>query len=195
MVVDTLVTLKRFLLALLGGTSFGFALAILLMFFDRFRQTVETGLAALMTVPGMALAPLAIVLLGFGDLPIVVVGLVTAIFPMAYSTLAGLQSVNPELLEAGRVDGASDWQVVWLVQVPASKGAILTGLELSLAKSWRTVIAVEFVAAANYGLGYAIWDAAEYLRFDTVAVGIAIVMVGHWLLNRLVRLASGKARS
>jgi ABC-type nitrate/sulfonate/bicarbonate transport system permease component len=77
---------------------------------------------------------------------------------------------------------------MWLVQVPASKGAILTGLELSLAKSWRTVIAVEFVAAANHGLGYAIWDAAEYLRFDVVASGIAIVMVGHWLLNRLVKV-------
>jgi len=184
-VVDLLVTLKRFSLALLGGVSLGFASAVLLTFFDRFRQATETILAALMTIPGMALAPLAIILLGFGDLPIVMVGLVTAIFPMAYSVLAGLQSVNPELLEAGQVDGASDWQVMWLVQVPASKGAILTGLELSLAKSWRTVIAVEFVAAANQ-------DAAEYLRFGVVAGGIAIVMVGHWLLNRLVRLANGR---
>lgn len=139
-----------------------------------------------MTVPGMALAPLAIVLLGFGDLPIVMVGLVTAVFPMAYTVLAGLQSVSHELVESAWVDGANGWQTMWLVQVPAASGAILTGLELSLAKSWRTVIAVEFVAAANYGLGYAIWDAAEYLRFDVVAGGIAIVMVGHWVLNRLL---------
>ena len=81
-------------------------------------------------------------------------------------------------------------QGLFSIQIPVASMAILTGLELSLAKTWRTVIAVEFVASTRYGLGYAIWDATEYLDFDTVIPGIIAIITIHFLLNRMIKLAT-----
>jgi len=42
--------------------------------------------------------------------------------------LAGLQAVSPELFEAGRIDGASGWQLFWYVTFPLIKPAAVIAL-------------------------------------------------------------------
>jgi ABC-type nitrate/sulfonate/bicarbonate transport system permease component len=187
--VDILVTLKRTLIALSIGVSLGFTLALILSYFKNI-SIIEITISALMTIPGMALAPISILLFGFGDTSIIFVGLIAAMFPILYNTISGLKIIPQDIIEASQLAGCNYFQSLFYIQIPVASSSIFTGLELSLAKAWRTVIAVEFVASTRYGLGYAIWDATEYLRFDTVILGIVMIILIHFILNRIIKIVT-----
>jgi ABC-type nitrate/sulfonate/bicarbonate transport system permease component len=57
-------------------------------------------------------------------------------------------------------------------------------MKLGLARCWRTVIAVEFIAAANWGLGYMVWAAAEYLNAGIVYGGIILLALTFTLIEK-----------
>ena len=46
--------------------------------------------------------------------------------------LAGLQNVAPELIEAARIDGASDWKVFWHVSIPQIVSVVAVNLMMCL---------------------------------------------------------------
>lgn len=54
--------------------------------------------------------------------------------------LAGLQSVSPELLDAARVDGASAWQRVWHVVVPALRNTIVFVITVTTILAFRMFV-------------------------------------------------------
>ena len=51
---------------------------------------------------------------------------------------------------------------------------LLIALKLALARTWRTIIAVEMIAASLYGLGYMIFDARELLNTRIMFAGILL---------------------
>ena len=58
--------------------------------------------------------------------------------------------------------------------LPSALPAILTGLQLGLGYSWRSLVAAELVAASS-GLGYMILDAEQLSRSDVVLMGILVI--------------------
>ena len=46
------------------------------------------------------------------------------------------------------------------------------------------MIAVEFIAAASWGLGFMIWDAAEYIRSGVVYGGILLLMLIYFTIEK-----------
>ncbi|MBN1122366.1 MAG: ABC transporter permease [Anaerolineae bacterium] len=141
-------------------------------------------MTALMPIPGIALAPLFIVWIGFGNPTIISLGGLAAFFPIAYNVTAGVRSVDPQLVRAATISGSTRLGIAFQVYLPWAMGYLLTGVKLGLARCWRTIIAVEFIAATNYGLGYMIWDAASYLRSGIVFGGIAILIVFYFVLEK-----------
>ncbi|WP_231104792.1 carbohydrate ABC transporter permease [Haloechinothrix halophila] len=51
--------------------------------------------------------------------------------------LAALQSLSPDVDEAGRVDGASTWQRFWRITLPQLRPALFTVLTLGLIGCWQ----------------------------------------------------------
>lgn len=141
-------------------------------------------MTALMPIPGIALAPLFIVWIGFGNPTIISLGGLAAFFPIAYNVTAGVRSVDQQLVRAATITGSTGLRVAFQVYLPWAMSYLLTGVKLGLARCWRTIIAVEFIAATNYGLGYMIWDAASYLRSGIVFGGIAILIVFYFVLEK-----------
>lgn len=177
-------TLQRTLLASLMGIFLGIVVGVLMGTSSIVYRFVDPLVTVLMPIPGIAMAPLFIVWLGFGDPTIIALGSIATFFPLAYNTAAGVRSVDMQLVRAAEIMGASYAGVILRVYLPWAAGYVLTGLKLGLARCWRTVIAVEFIAAANWGLGYMIWDAAEYLRATVVYGGIAVLIVIYFVLEK-----------
>ena len=140
----------------------------------------------LMPIPGIAQAPLFIVWLGFGDPTIITIGAIAAFFPIAFNTAAGVRSIDPQVIRAGQIMGVSKTASYAQIYLPSAAGHIMAGIRLGWARCWRTVIAVEFVAAASWGLGYMIWDASEYIRSGVVYGGILLLMVIYFIIERLL---------
>lgn len=141
-------------------------------------------ITVLMPIPGIALAPLFIVWFGFGDFTIVSLGVLSAFFPVVYTTVSGVRSVDHQLVRAAEMMGASRLGVLRSVYLPWAATYVFNGVKLGLARCWMTVVAVEFIAATNWGLGYMIWNAAEYLRADVVYGGIFLLIIIYFILER-----------
>jgi ABC-type nitrate/sulfonate/bicarbonate transport system permease component len=169
------VTLKRLFLASLWGIAIGMLVGVLMGLSQRTYRFCDPIITLVMPIPGIAMAPLFIVWMGFGDATIITVGSIAFFFPVAYNISTGIRSIDINLVRAANIMGARSIGIVFHVYIPWAAVYIFTGIKLGLARCWRTIIAVEFIAAANWGLGYMIWDAAEYLRASIVYGGIILL--------------------
>lgn len=179
-------TLKRLGAAFFAGAIAGVFMGILLGLSNSIFHFFNPLISILMPIPGIALAPLFIIWFGFGDPTIIILGALSTFFPVVYSTAMGVRSVDPQLIRAARIMGLSGVELPLRVHLPWAAAYLLNGIKLGLARGWMTVIAVEFVAASNYGLGYMIWMATEYLRADIVYGGILIMIILFFLLEKLI---------
>jgi ABC-type nitrate/sulfonate/bicarbonate transport system permease component len=170
-------SLQRVFLAAAVGTLAGIAVGLLMGASRLVHRFFDPVITVLMPIPGIALAPLFIVWLGFGDPTIVAAGIIATFFPIAFNTAAGVRSIDVQLVRAAQTMGTSRFGRLLGVYLPWASAHLLAGIKLGWARCWRTVIAVEFVAAASWGLGYMIWDAAEYIRSGVVYGGIILLMI------------------
>ncbi len=143
-------SLAGFALGAAVGLPAGYAVA-------RSRWTgwaLQPYLAASQALPAVALAPLLVVWLGYGLLPIAVLGALIVFFPTTIATTLGLRSIDREVLDAARVDGAHRWTLLWHVELPLALPAILAGLRTSLTLSITGAVVGEFVlGTSSLGLG------------------------------------------
>ncbi len=139
-------------------------------------------------IPPLAYLPLMIVWFGIGETTKVLVILLAVFAPMVLSARAGVRSVPIEQIHAAYSMGATRMQVIFLVILKGALPEILTGMRISMAFGWTTVVAAE-LAAAQAGLGAMIKAAADFLVTDVVIVGIVVIGVIAYSSDLLVRWA------
>ena len=86
---------------------------------------------------------------------------------MALNTLAGFSSISPTLRLVGRNYGLRGLRYVFLILIPAAFPSIVTGLKVSWAFAWRTLIAAELVfgvSSGSGGLGWFIYERKNQLE-------------------------------
>lgn len=135
-------------------------------------------------IPGLAWIPLAILWLGAGQAAVVFIIFTSVFFPVLYSMLAGVRSVEPAMIAAARTMGANTMTIVRHVIIPSSLPNLVTGLRLSVGYGFRTLVAGEMVVATA-GLGYMIFDARSYMRSDLVLVGMVVIGLLWLALDRI----------
>ena len=82
---------------------------------------------------------------------------------MAVTTVAALDEVPDDLRLCARTLGASSRYTMLRVQIRAALPGILTGMRISMAGAWTSIVAAELIAATT-GLGYLIMQAGDYLN-------------------------------
>ncbi len=103
------------------------------------------------TFPPVAVLALAVPVLGFGTLPIIVALLLYGLLPIVRNTLAGLQGIEPSILEAAHGMGMSGGQVLCQVELPLAAPVILAGIRTSVTVSIATAALGATVGASNLG--------------------------------------------
>jgi taurine transport system permease protein len=82
--------------------------------------------------------------------------------------------------------GATYWQVIRHVILPAALPEILVGMRIAIGFGWTTLVAAEMVAA-NVGLGQMVLNASNFLRTDIVIMGIFVIGGVAYLFDLLMR--------
>jgi NitT/TauT family transport system permease protein len=113
--------------ALLLGIGFGLIGAVLYFF----REVLKSAIIILQSIPSIAWVPLFLILMGFGDLPIIVVVALAAFFPAALSVMNATESVQQVHVSAARVMGATRWDLIKRVYLPAVMPELITGAQLA----------------------------------------------------------------
>jgi ABC-type nitrate/sulfonate/bicarbonate transport system permease component len=126
-------------------------------------------------IPPIAWVPLAILWFGLGDGSAWFIVFVGAFFPIFVNVAWALANTPAAYLELARSVGASRWQILTRIRIPAAAPQIAAGLRTGLGLAWTSVIAAELVGAQQ-GLGYRIQ--AYRLTLDTEGVMACMACIG-----------------
>lgn len=147
--------------------------------------------AALQSMPKIAIAPLVILWFGFGLESKVVLAALLCFFPMLVNFATGLRATEELRLRLLHVLDASPWQVIWLVRLPSAMPFLLAGIELGAIYAMLGAIVGEFVGA-RAGIGY--WLMQMNATMDTAGSFALLGVLAAYgiLIQRLLRYARRK---
>jgi NitT/TauT family transport system permease protein len=141
-------------------------------------------------IPKVALAPVFVIWFGIGLMSKIAIILTMVFFVVFINTFAGLRSVNEDYVAIIRIMGASNWQVVREVFLPATLPFIIVGLRAGIPFSVIGAVVGEFIAATK-GVGFFINYNQGTYDTNGIFVGVTIlallVVVLDWLLSLLER--------
>lgn len=170
------------------GALTGFMLALLCARFFVVEAIADPAMELLRPIGAIAWIPIAILMFGVGrSVPIFLI-FYASLFPIFVNTLAGLKQVDPGLINAARMLGASRRMLVTHVILPAALPAVMAGARLSLGVAWSAMVAAELVGA-DAGLGWRIFWYQEFFAMDRVMAVILTVGVLGYLMDTALRMA------
>ena len=137
-------------------------------------------------LPPLAYLPLIVIWFGIEETAKIVLIYLACFAPLAMAARAGVKSVMIEQINAAYSLGASKWQVIRHVVIPAALPEIFTGMRIAIGFGWTTLVAAEMVAA-NAGLGQMVLNASNFLRTDVVIMGIVVIGVVAYAFDLLMR--------
>jgi len=163
------------------GVIISFALGILLAFAAMrsafLEQLLRPVVAAAKAAPVMSIIMLALVWFTSSFVPIF--SCVLLCFPIFYTnTLAGLKSVDKQLLEMASVFRVSHRRVITGIIVPSVIPHIYSALAVCLGFAWKSVVAAEVLSSPKFALGYQLYRTKLYLDTPSLfAWTLAIVVI------------------
>lgn len=184
--LDTLTSLRRILIGFAAGAAIGVALGAAMSASRVVRYLVDPIIEVLRPLPPLAFIPLFIIWLGIGETPKEVLIMIGVIPVMAVTTVAALDEVPDDLRLCARTLGASPRYTMLRVQIRAALPGIITGMRISMAGAWTSIVAAELIAATS-GLGYLISQAGDYLNTALVFSGIIMIAIVGLILDACLR--------
>ena len=160
---DLAVTLQEVLIGLLAAVAVGAALGIAMHASGAVRRALRPLVIGSQAVPVPVIAPLLILVLGFGLVPKVLLVALVCFFPVTINLYDGLRLVDPDAHKLLRSFDASRWQSFRLLEAPAALPAAFTGLKVAAAVSVIGAVFAEW-AGSDAGLGHALLTANGQLE-------------------------------
>jgi len=190
---NTFVTFRETIYGFLMGLVLGVVSAIMIVYSRLLQNLLYPLILIAQIVPKVAIAPLLLVWVGYGELSKVLIAFLVSWFPIIVTTVSGMRMVQPEMLDLARSLQASDWQIFTKVRLPNSLPHFFGGLKIAITLAVIGAIIGEFIGGNN-GLGYLImvsnYEVNTPLMFSALIVlslmGLilygAIVMLERWLI-------------
>ena len=160
------------------------------------REFQATLVAMFNPLPAIALLPLAMLWFGLGTSSLLFVLAHSVMWTFGLNVLSGFDGVSKTLRMVGRNYDLRGFRYVWFVLIPAAFPSLLTGLRISWAFAWRTLIAAELVfgvSAGSGGLGWYIYENKNLLEIPAVFAGLcAVIIIGLVIENGVFRFVEKK---
>jgi len=184
-------SLSGFLLAVVLALPIGYGIAKSRLI----AHTLQPYLAAGQAIPSIVIAPFLFLWLGEGSLSVIVICMLVVLFPMVVNTIFGVQTIERELVDAARLEGAYGWSLLAHIEFPLALPSVLAAVRTSLTLSITGALVGEFFCSPDRGLGALLLMAQQQYNmafmFATViilAVLAAIYYSASWLLVKLAEM-------
>ena len=173
------VTVKVTLLAFVWAVATAVGLAIVFTRARLIEMALYPYVITLQVTPVVAIAPLILIWVGFDNVSraLVIIAWIVAFFPMLTNTVQGLRSVDPQLHDLMTLSGASWWQRLIYLELPAALPTMLTGAKISGGLALIGAVVAEFVAGSgtSTGLAWRIVEAGNRLEIATMFASLALL--------------------
>jgi len=176
-----------FLLACVIGIPLGLAMGMSPLIRGIFDPPIEF----YRPIPPLAYLPLMIIWFGIGETSKVLLIFLSVFAPVTLGARSGVRSAAIEQIHAAYSFGATRWQVLRHVILPAAMPEILTAMRIGIGFGWTTLVAAEMVAATQ-GIGYMVLSASQFLQTAVVIMGIIVIAGIAYLFDMLMRFIERK---
>ena len=160
---DLAVTSWEVFAGLAAAIAIGSALGIGMHLWPAMRRALRPLVIGSQAVPVPVIAPLFVLVLGFGLAPKVLMVALVCFFPVTINLYDGLRRVDPDALKLLRSFDATRWQTFRLLEAPSALPAAFTGLKIAAAVAVIGAVFAEW-AGSDRGLGHALLTANGQLE-------------------------------
>ncbi|WP_443088457.1 ABC transporter permease [Vibrio sp. LaRot3] len=189
----TWVTAQEILLGLLLGLSMGLLFALQMLLFEPLKRWLLPILIASQAIPVFAIAPVLMLWLGYGIASKVVMAAIIIFFPVTTCCYDGLRNTPRGYLDLAQTMGASKWQKLRHIQLPASLPTLASGIRVAVVIAPIGAVVGEWVGSSQ-GLGYLMLQANARMIIDEMfaalfilaLLSIALYFFTDKLLKRLI---------
>jgi len=181
LIENSLPSLKRIFMGIMIALAIGIPLGVAIGRFTLLNDSTHLPFQFLRMISPLAWMPIAVLIYPTWDSAIIFLITMAAVWPLILSSAAGVKRIDPSWFTVARNLGASEFQIITKVILPAVLYDIVNGLRLAIGIAWVVIVPAEFLGVSS-GLGYAINDARDTLEYDTLAAYVvAIGFIGYIL--------------
>ena len=185
---DTWASLYRLLIGLAVAALLGVPMGLAVGLSKRTELASGPVIGFLRMISPLSWAPVAVALFGIGHEPVIFLVAAAAVWPISLSTSAGVHAIDPGFMEVARSMGATRFEILRVVVLPAIRGNVLSGIRLALGTAWIVLVPAEMLGVRS-GLGYQILNARDQLAYDQVIAVILVIGVLGFALDWISRKA------
>jgi NitT/TauT family transport system permease protein len=176
------------LAGLLGSLAVGVLTGVALASSSWLKRVFYPYAVFFQTVPIISIAPLLVIWLGYGWPTIVASSFIVSVFPVVASTLTGLLSTEPALVDLFRLYRAGPVARLLKLRIPFALPSILTGARIASGLAVIGAIVGEFIAGG--GLGGVVDEARKQQRVDLVFAAVLLASLLGLAFFAAINLAS-----
>jgi NitT/TauT family transport system permease protein len=173
-----LITLRITAEALTAAVVVGVSLAVIFTQSRWLEKSLFPYAVVLQVTPVVAIAPLIIIWVGDINASLLICAWIVAFFPILSNTILGLNSADHNLLNLFQLYGASRWQTLWRLRLPAALPYFLAGLKISGGLALIGAVVAEFVAGTGgsaSGLAYRILESGYQLKIPRMFAALFLI--------------------
>ena len=188
-----LVTLRITFLSLLLAVVGGVGLAVLFAQSKWVEMSFFPFAIVLQVTPIVAIFPLINIYVDNQTAKLLLCAWIVAFFPILSNTTLGLNSVDRNLRDLFKLNGATEWQQLWHLRLPAAMPYFLGGLKIAGGLSLIGAVVAEFVAGASgqsSGLASRIIEAGYRLNAPRLFAALILISIAGILIFLALTLIS-----
>lgn len=186
-------SMYRLLVGLLIAAVIGIPLGLAIGLSGLLERATRPVMQFLRMISPLSWAPIAVALFGVGHKPVIFLIAAAAVWPMVINTAAGVHAINPGHLLVARSMGATFWERLTVIVLPAIREYVQTGLRVGLGIAWVVLVPAEMLGVRS-GLGYQILNARDQLAYNEVMAVILVIGILGYILDSLARVLLGGRR-
>lgn len=173
LLMHTWVTFSETVVGFIGGMLLGIACAVALWWSPFVHRVLDPFIVVVNAMPKIALVPIFYIWLG--DMAsIYAMAIAVSLFVTIIILYTGFSAVDPDKIKLVRLFGASRWQVLSKIVLPASVPTMISTLKVNVGLALVGVVVGEF-QAAKAGLGYLITYGSQIFQMNLVMTAIVVL--------------------
>jgi nitrate/nitrite transport system permease protein len=180
---NLLISLRRVAIGYILASLIAIPLGIIIGMSKLAAKVFNPYVQLLKPISPLAWLPLGLYLFRDSEKTGVFIILISSIWPTLVNTAFGVANVNPDYLDVSKTLGASRWQTIFKIIIPAALPNIISGLRISMGIAWLVIVAAEMLLGT--GLGYFIWNEWNNLYIPNIIVAILIIGIIGLLLDQI----------
>lgn len=173
-------TMLSWLIAVVVAIVLGVTLGLMLGSVRALRTATAIVVDFVRPLPGVALIPLVIALIGTNAQMKISLAVFASLWPILFNTIYGLTAIDAQWLDVARTYRTPRRRILLWIRLPAVAPYVMTGVRLSVTIALISLISTEYVAGGTVGLGQYISGVGGSGRMDLVLAGVVVAGLLSW---------------